>query len=257
MDERTRRLLERGREAYGAGDYDKAGRALEQVLRNRNAFADVYHMLGVIYAHKGLGKRAQAMFLEALKLNPGYMEAAVNLAVSYNEEGRYEDAREVHKRMLAARRGAATATSPVDSFIRGKLANKHAELADAYEQAGLFSDAIRERERALALCPTYVDIRSRLAGAYRAIGDLKSAVREFERVKRENARLAGPRLQLGLTYFAAGRVEDAAREWREVAEQHPTNKFAKMYLGLVNRDRQIDAAATRGADARPARRPRA
>jgi tetratricopeptide (TPR) repeat protein len=255
MDDRTRRLLERGREHYAAGEYDKAARALVQVLRNKHAYADVYQMLGVIYAHRGLGKRAQAMYEEALKLNPGYMEAAVNLAVSYNEEGRYQEARDVHKRMLAARRGSAGTTgSTVDSFIRGKLANKHAELANAYEQAGLLSDAIRERERALALCPTFVDIRSRLAGAYRAIGDLKAAVREFERVKRENSRLPGPRLQLGLTYYAAGRIEDAAKEWREVVEQHPTNKFAKMYLGLVEKGADVP---TPEPSVRPARRPRA
>jgi tetratricopeptide (TPR) repeat protein len=256
MDDRTRRLLDRGREYYAAGEYDKAARCLVPVLRNRHAFPDVHHMMGVIYAQRGLPKRATRSFEQALKLNPGYTEAAMSLAVAYNDEGRYQEARDVHKRMLAARRKGTTSSSPVDPFVRGKLANKHAELADAYEQAGLLADAIRERERALALCPTFVDIRSGLAAAYRAIGDLTAAAREYERVKKENARLPGPRLQLGMTYYAAGRLDEAAREWREVIELQPDNKFARLYLGLVE-PQVVPRGGARGGISTAPRRPRA
>jgi tetratricopeptide (TPR) repeat protein len=232
MDERTRRLLDRGREHYAANEYDKAERCLAQVLRDHHPFADVYHMLGVIYAHRGMAKRAQNMFEEALRLNPAYTEAAINLAVTFNEQGRYQEAKEVYKRMLAARK-TASAASQLDPFVRGKIANMHAEVGEAYEHAGLFAEAVKEYERALALCPSFVDIRTRLGASARAAGDLETATQEFERVKKENPRLAGPRLQLGMTYYAAGRFDDAAREWREVLVLQPDNKFAKLYLALI------------------------
>ncbi len=163
--------------------------------------------------------------------------------MTYNEQGRYQDAREAYKKMLAARK-TGTTSSHVDPYVRGKLANMHAEVAAAYEQAGLLADAIRELERALALCPSYVDIRGRLAASYRSIGDLPAATREYERVKKENGKLAGPRLQLGLTHYAAGRTEEAAKEWSEVMALQPDNKFAKMYLALVS------GAAARNGPAR-------
>ena len=104
----------------------------------------------------------------------------------------------------------------------------------AYEEAGLLREAIHEFQRALTLCPSYVDIRSKLGAAYRSSGDLLAAAREFERVKKENGKLAGPRLQLGMTYYAAGKHEEAAREWSEVMQIQPGNKFAKLYLALVS-----------------------
>jgi len=233
MDERSRRLLERGREHYAANEYDKAERCLAQVLRDHHPYADVYHMLGVIYAHKGQAKKAQNMFEEALRLNPGYTEAAINLAVTYNEQGRYDDAKNVYKRMMASRKAAAAESPQPDPFVRGKLANMHAAVAEAYEHAGLYAEAVREYERALELGPQFVDLRTRLAAAYRAAGNVAAATREFERVKKEHPRLANPRLQLGMTYYSAGRAEDAGREWREVLALQPDNKFAKLYLGLL------------------------
>ena len=41
MDERTRRLLERGRGYYRAGQYAKAEKALMPLARDRLPFADV------------------------------------------------------------------------------------------------------------------------------------------------------------------------------------------------------------------------
>ena len=245
MDDRTRRLLQRGREHYSINEYDKAERCLVQIVRDDHEFADVFHMLGVIYAHKGLTKKAQGMFEEALRVNPCYTEAAINLAVTYNELGRYKEAREVHRKMMAARK-MAVPSSTVDPYIKGKIANMHADLACAYEEAGLLREAIHEFQRALTLCPTYVDIRSKLGAAYRSAGDLMAATRELERVKKENGRLVGPRLQLGMTYYVAGKADDAAREWREVIELFPGNKFARMYLALL----------AVGAKARPARKGR-
>lgn len=251
MDEDTRRTLERGRELYSAGDYDKAAKSLLPLVKGGLRFADVFHMMGVIYAQRGFPKRAQAMFEEALKLNPAYTEAAMNLAVSYNEEGRYDDARRVHQKLLAARPRATR--TPVDSFVLAKLANKHAALADAYEEAGFVKEAIAERERALDLCPEFVDIRSQLAAIHHATGNLKAAAREYERVKKENPRLVSPRLRLGLTYLALDRKADAAREWRAAAAIEPKNKFAKLYLRMVG-EGDGDGGAS---DERAARRTRA
>ena len=233
MDDRVKRLLQRGREHFQANQYDRAEKLLTPLARDRIPWADVYAMLGAINYHKGRLIDALAFFEESLRLNPAYTEAALNLAVTYNDLGKYEESKRVYRRMLANRKQPSIAGDKVDPFIKGKLANMHAEVGMAYEQAGLYEEAALEYRRALTLCPTFVDIRTRLGASLRAAGDMNGAEREFMKAKKEHPNLVVPRLQLGMTYYAGGRRSDAAREWREVLAMEPANKFAKLYLRLV------------------------
>lgn len=47
----------------------------------------IYNNVGVIYAEKGEMDRSEAMFLEALKLDPEYKPANFNMAVLYMKQG--------------------------------------------------------------------------------------------------------------------------------------------------------------------------
>jgi tetratricopeptide (TPR) repeat protein len=130
----------------------------------------------------------------------------------------------------------------LDPFAKGKIANMHADIGAAYHAVGLFEDAVREYERALALCPKFVDIRTKLGATFREMGNIVAAVREFERVKTENPRFAGGRLHLGLSYYAQGRRDEAALEWQQVLAMAPDNKSAQMYLAMVRQGPQPPGA---------------
>jgi tetratricopeptide (TPR) repeat protein len=235
MDERTREtirdLVARGREHYAARDYEKAERVLSEVLREKVAYADVYDMLGVIYHQQGRLSEAESMFQEALRINPSYTEAALNLAVTCNDLGKYREAKEVYQRAMTTSRNAPRRLDP---FAKGKIANMHAEVGAAYHAVGLYEDAVREYQRALALCPGFADIRTRLGTTLREMGNTQEAIGEFERVRGENPRYVAARLHLGLSYYAAGRKEEAESEWREVLALAPGNKSAEMYLTMLH-----------------------
>ena len=246
MDDRLRELLNRGREHYLAREYDRAERCLSELAREQLAYADVYDMLGVIYHQQGRLIDAETAFKEALRINPAYTEAALNLAVTLNDLGKYRDAKEIYERAMAASKNSPR---HLDPFAKGKIANMHADIGAAYHAVGLFEDAVREYERALALCPKFVDIRTKLGATFREMGNIVAAVREFERVKTENPRFAGGRLHLGLSYYAQGRRQEAAAEWQQVLEMAPDNKSAQMYLAMVRQSPQpIGALRTRTQD---------
>jgi len=235
MDDRLREALNRGREHYLAREYDRAERYLAELAHEQIPYADVYDMLGVIYHQQGRLLDAETVFKEALRINPAYTEAALNLAVTLNDLGKYREAKEIYERAMAASKNSPR---HLDPFAKGKIANMHADIGAAYHAVGLFEDAVREYERALALCPKFVDIRTKLGATFREMGNIVAAVREFERVKTENPRFAGGRLHLGLSYYAQGRRDEAAVEWQQVLAMAPDNKSAQMYLAMVRQSPQ-------------------
>ena len=234
-----RELVTRGRAHYQNGEYGEAAACFNEVLRENAPYADVYDMLGVIYHQEGRLVEAEQMFNEALKINPAYTEAALNLVVTCNDLGKYAEAKDVYERAMATSKHAPR---ELDPFAKGKIANMHADVGSAYRGVSLYEEAIREYEQALALCPTFVDIRTDLGNTRREMGDLTGAIRELERVRAESPRFANGRVKLGLVYWAAGRRDDAAVEWRAALTSDPENRPARMYLAL------LDPAAAAGHD---------
>ena len=154
-------------------------------------------MLGVIYHHEGRLAEAEEMFRTALRLNPAYTEAALNLVVTCNDLGKYVEAKTIYEQAMAA---VQSAPRELDPFVKGKIANMHAELGATYRAVGVFDEAVREYERALALCPTFADIRTELGKTLREMGELPTSIRELELVRAEQPRYAPgrhpPRAQL-------------------------------------------------------------
>jgi tetratricopeptide (TPR) repeat protein len=230
MDKETLRRLEKGREHYENREFDKAEAYLLKVAEAEEGFADVMNMLGVIYHDKGQVAHAQEYFEKALRLNPRYTEAALNLAVTYNEQGRYAQAKQIHAHVTALR---ADKRKGMDPFARGKLANMHADLGRAYAELQQLDQAADQYREALALCPDFVDIRTRLGQILRDAGNLEGACEEFERVKVQKAEYLPARISLGVTYFALDDRDLARKEWEAVLERDPDNKTAGMYLKMV------------------------
>ena len=230
MDERLRRLITLGKEHYQAGEHDKAERCLVEVVKDHRGFADIFNMLGVIYHGQGRFGEAEEAFEEALRINPSYTEAALNLVVTYNELGKYTLAREVYSKAFTRSRAEPRALDP---FVRGKIANMHAEVGEAYSGVSFYPEAIREFQRALELCPSFVDLRTRLANLHRDAGELAAAQRELEIARDMSPKYLPARVALGVILLSQGKKTEASREWEEVLREDPQHRTAQMYLQMA------------------------
>jgi tetratricopeptide (TPR) repeat protein len=230
MDERTKQLLALGREHYDQRQFEKAEPFLRQVLERSDRFADVLNMMGVIHHDRGHFEEAKAAFEEALSINAGYTEAALNLAVTYNDLGLYEDARKIYQDALA--RGADS-PGKLDPFVKGKIANLHAEVAQAYTDVGMIADAKHELRKAVLLCPTFADLRLKLANLYRQSGDLDAACFELQEAVSARPRFVPAWVGLGVTLLAKGDNDGAVRAWQRALEIDPEHKAAQMYLRMA------------------------
>jgi tetratricopeptide (TPR) repeat protein len=230
MEEHTKQLLMLGREHYQKREFEKAEQMLRQVLENDDRLADVHDMLGVICHSRGNFTQAEHHFERALALNPNYTEAALNLAVTYNDRGKYEAAREVYARIRGAPGGSLQGLDP---FARGKIANMHAEVGQAYADAGLPKEAIAEYEKAVSLCPQFADLRTKLGMLLREINDLPKARHQYEAAIEARPGYVPARIQLGITLLSLGEADKAREHWTKVLEIEPDNARAKMYLKMM------------------------
>jgi tetratricopeptide (TPR) repeat protein len=205
---------------------------LRMVLEEEDRYADVHDMLGVIAHSRGNFLVAERHFERALEINPAYTEAALNLAVTYNDRGKYEKAREVYSRIKV---GAAGTTAGLDPFARGKLANMHADIAQAYHDAGLIREAVREYEKAVGLCPHFADLQTKLGTLLRELNDLVSARKAYEAAIQAKPNYVPARLQLGVTLLSLGEPSAAEEHWKHVISLEPENSQAKMYLRMLER----------------------
>jgi tetratricopeptide (TPR) repeat protein len=230
MDDHLKQLLLLGREHYQKREFDKAEYLLRQVVAKTDRFADVYDMLGVIAHGRGDFALAERHFEKAVSLNPNYTEAQLNLMVTYNDLGKYDAARKIYAEI---RNRGASGRVPSDPFAKGKIANMHAETSQAYQDAGMLAEATHELEKAVGLCPDFVDLRTRLGVLLRDQGDRARAREQFEAAKAKNPNYVQARVMLGVLLLSAHEPAAALEEFESVLAVDPENKSAQMYQRLA------------------------
>ncbi|HQY63693.1 MAG: tetratricopeptide repeat protein [Myxococcales bacterium] len=228
---RVKQLITLGREHYAKQEFELAEGQLREALAEGDRYADVHDMLGVICHARGNFVAAEHHFERALELNPAYTEAALNLAVTYNDRGKYDMAREVYAKIKVA------PGVDIEPFARGKIANMHAEVGEAYADAGMLREAVREYETATKLCPGFADLHVRLAVLHRELGDHQGARLAYESAISAREGYVPARIGLGITLLSLGDTDGAAAQWQRALELEPESAQAKLYLRMLERTR--------------------
>src|SRR5512138_1748165 len=126
------------RKLFDRENYTEAEPLLLEVAEKAPFFADVFNKLGYIYHQEGSFGKAAKYFRRALEINPAYTEASLSLAVTLNNLGKYEEARDIFQK---ASRFAHPGPNALDPYVKGKLANMHADLASTYHDLGMVPEA--------------------------------------------------------------------------------------------------------------------
>lgn len=221
------------RERFDAQDYFGAVHLLEEVVASGRAFADAHHLLGLSYHMVGQANRALEALDQALRLNPRYVDALVHRAVVLDALGRSADASETLRRAREVGGGDTRDGIPVGHA--SKLANLHADLAEAYAETGALDRAIEQYHRALELGPTFHDLRYRLARRLLEAGRSREAREELERVVEARPQFHDAWAALGLAAYSSGDLGSARDVWTRLLQQRPDDAKVKAYLGMLDR----------------------
>lgn len=233
MNANTHQLIERGRTAFQNRDYVAALADFREVLADRPDFADIHNLTGLCLSFLGQPEGAVVEFEKALELNDRYVEAYLNRAITLNELGRYEDAREAFEQASHYENQGGGRFSGAAS---ARIANAHMAVGDLYQEAGAPELAAEQYRSALELRPEFHDIRNKLADVLMTLGDEAGAEHELEATLEGNGNFLSARLSLGLLYYNRGEPDRARREWEKARTLSPSSPQVRAYLTLLERE---------------------
>jgi tetratricopeptide (TPR) repeat protein len=237
MTREDREVYEHVRERCAGPEAEQTAASLETLAGRYPGYADLHYLLGLLRERRQDLDGAASALERALELNPAYAEAGLALQSVYEQRGQHERSRALAERLqeTAAVRG--------DPTTRGKLANLHAALGDAYREAGDLREAIDAYRKALDRCPGFHDIRQRLAVTLREAGLPARALAELQRVLRANPGYLDAQVQIGLTLYTLGRSDEARAQWEAALERDPSRDDARMYLRLLGVRAEVQTEA--------------
>ncbi len=220
----AQQLLDAANAHYDRAEYPLAQPYYEKLVQQGLRYADVFNRLGVIYHLGGRLSEARWCFQQALDVNAGYLEAALNLTVTCNELGEYGSG------VRTLQRAQEHTDSSNDAYRRGKVANLHRALAGAYMDLDRPEDAMHEYGRALRLCPRFHDIRLDLAKLLRLRGNVRGAREELMLILQLDPGHHDARALLGVMEIETGDREQGVQHLRAVIAQKADHPVARAYL---------------------------
>ncbi len=232
MDARPDHLVKSARERIDAGDAYGAIHLLKELVAAGQAYADAHNLLGLALAMVGQRDEALGEFDVALKLNPRYVDAQLNRAVTLSDLGRGDDAA---RAFAEAQTLGAVDHTGFPAPAASQLANLHASLADAYLEAGGRAQAIEQLEAAAALRPEFVDLRYRLARLYLDEGRLEPARDELEAAIARRPKFVDAHVSLGMAHYLLKDLAGARGSWEHARTLAPDDVRVGAYLSLLQR----------------------
>ena len=225
-------LLAQARERFAVQDYYGAVHLLEELLASGRSFADAHHLLGLSLALLGHKERALSEFERALALNPRYIEANIHRGILLSELGRGDEAETAFR---AASEQGTNSGGAYSRPVAARLANLHAELGEAYAEAGAPDEAIAQLHRAVTLGPAFHDLRYRLARLLLEASRPLEAREELERILADHADFVDAQASLGLAHYLSGDASAAAEIWSRCRARRPNNARVEAYLAMARR----------------------
>ena len=205
--------------------------ALTELLRAPDAHFDIHLALAEFYAAAGDEEEAAAQVDLAKTSSPAERSAHLDLAASYSQQGRPEDAIEEYLAFFQA-----SSTRP--QWWREREA--YWGLGLAHEQLDHLDQALAAYTEVLDLDPGYWQAYLRLGNLYLELGEPGQALAAYQRAVDLQPQDAHLRSLLGRAYQSLGRIEEATLAYQQALSIDPGNQWAEAQLASFSQLKEED-----------------
>jgi tetratricopeptide (TPR) repeat protein len=180
-----------------------------------------HHNLADYYLQVNRNEEARQQDAEALRINPSYLEARLNLALALSLLGRPGDAETEYRRALELQ-------------PEGKqMAVAHSGLGAALAAQHRTTEALPELQLAVRLKPESADGHYNLGTALAELGRNQEAASELAAAVRLQPGDAEAHHKLALALAAQGKQNEAANEFAAVAQLRPDDAVIQYNLAIA------------------------
>ena len=174
-------------------------------------------------AEQEVYRRMIQAYRNALKYEPGFFEAAFNLALTYENIGQLDSAEYFYKKALES---------------NPRLVRAHMRLGRLYERQKRYHEALEQFKEVVKIEPSYFADTPKLGEPYRYINIIEAVLQEYRAKYQQNPNDPETLLVLARIYASIGRYGQAREFYSQVIKIQPSNREATLALKKLNRQLQ-------------------
>lgn len=221
-------------QAQQAGNPHRASELLEQVSLTAGLHSDIRDFsrqlnweLGYAAAQKGNWPQALSHWQLAERAGDDSRSLLLNLALAYQQQEQFGPAAE-HWRTLLRRR-PRKADHP-DALTDQQVARMWQNVAENYDKAGEYEEAITTYKNALKWAPENLELRLKLVDALQSEGRWQAAENELNRILEKDPDNVPALVLLAESYSDDYFVERPRQLWRRILRLEPQHPVARQQL---------------------------
>ena len=180
--------------------------------------ATYWNSFGLAYYESGKYKDAIDAYKRAIKVDPYYTYAHLNLGVAYLKSHMQKNAVQALKRLIRI--------DPDDAM-------GHYNLGVAYYESGKYKEAIEAFKQAIRINPDFVDAHYNLGKAYGRADKYKDAIDSYKEAIKIDPDYTDAHLNLGVAYLKSHMQKNAIEALKRLIRIDPDNTDAHLNLSLA------------------------
>jgi tetratricopeptide (TPR) repeat protein len=250
------KMYRRGVALARQGKLDEAITAFEKALRSDRQNPLLLDAIGAAYSLRGDFEQARQYFLECLDVDPGFVPAQKNLAITYFNTGRYDLAAAGFQKL----KNISAASQPVANLFLGMIAEKNADyveaeplleesraLLDRYPEALLsLANAelqLKHFDRAQVALSNFDSVQGatasqclKAAELYSRLGQNRKALADLDKARAKGGKLERLAYQRALVLDQLNRSQEALTILEDLAAKNPDSDSLNLLAHVAQKN---------------------